>query len=271
MASWSRVRDGAVAVLTLTRPPVNALDRAALDELADRLMEVEADTETRAVLVTSGLAGVFCSGGDLKYWRSLRRGEEVGEAGRQVFRRLELLTVPTIAAIDGHVVGDGLALALACDLRFATGAATFRLPEAAYGFIPGWGPIRRLVDLVGRGCASELVLTGRPIDAERAWTLGLVNRVVPSDGLLGAAMECGRSLAACSPAALRAAKCALRGADESVCFRRVWGGPDWREGIEALFARRRPVFETTRRGDDGHDLVGRIQEGPAAHRGDRCC
>ena len=271
MASWSRERDGAVTLLTLTRPPVNALDRAALDELAGRLTEVEADSETRAVVVTSGLPGVFCSGGDLKYWRTLRHGKQVGRAGREVFRRLERLPVPTIAAISGSVIGDGLMLALACDLRIATEAATFRLPEAAYGFIPGWGPIRRLVDLAGRGWASELILTGRPIGAERAWTVGLVNRVVPLDGLLAEAIDVGRELATFSPVALRAAKCALRGADESACFQRVWGGPDWHEGITALFAKRRPVFGAARRGGEGHDLAGRVQEGRAAGRGDRCC
>lgn len=271
MASWSRERDGAVTLLTLTRPPVNALDRAALDELADRLTEVEADAETRAVVVTSGLAGVFCSGGDLKYWRTEHHGEQVGQAGREVFRRLEELPVPTIAAINGHVIGDGLMLALACDLRIATEAATFRLPEAAYGFIPGWGPIRKLVDLAGRGSASELILTGRPIGAERAWIIGLVNRVVPPDGLVDEAIECGREVATFSPVALHAAKCALRGADESACFRSVWGGPDWHEGINALFAKRQPAFAAARRGDEGHDLVGRVQESRAARRGDRCC
>lgn len=271
MASWSRERDGAVTLLTLERPPVNALDQAALDDLADRLTEVEADAETRAVVVTSGLAGVFCSGGDLKYWRTLRHGEQVGQAGREVFRRLERLPVPTIAAINGHVIGDGLMLALACDLRIATEAVTFRLPEAAYGFIPGWGPIRKLMDLAGRGWASELILTGRPIGAERAWTIGLINRVVPPDGLLDEAIEWGREVAKLSPVALRAAKCALRGADESACFRKVWGGQDWHEGINALFAKRQPVFAAARRGDEGHDLIGRVQEGRAARRGDRCC
>lgn len=259
MSSWIRRREGSVTLLTLTRPPINALDREALEELAELVAEVSADRGTRALLITGGIDGIFCSGGDLKYWRQVPDGGEVSRAGREVFARIEQLPKPTIAAINGRVIGDGLALALACDLRIASESATFRLPELAYGFIPGWGLIHRLVALVGRAEASELLLTGRPVEAAKARAVGLVNEVVPSDRLINRALERAREMAALSPAALGAAKCALLGGEEGACFEAVWGGADWQEGIDALLAKRTPGFRPRGKGGECCDLPGRVQ------------
>lgn len=256
MSSWVRRREGAVALLTLTRPPINALDREALDELAEAVREVGADQETRALVISGGVGGIFCSGGDLKYWGQVRDGKEVGQAGREAFARIERLSKPTVAAINGRVIGDGLALALASDLRIAAETATFRLPEVAYGFIPGWGLIHRLVARVGQANASELLLTGRPVDAARARAIGLVHDVVPSDRLLEEALGRAREMASLSPAAHRAAKCALLGGDEGRCFEAVWGEADWREGIDALLAKRAPAFASDGKGGECCDLVG---------------
>lgn len=235
-------KDGPVTVLTLKRPPVNALDRAALGELSDAIEQVRADRESRVLVVTGGLDGLFCTGGDLKYWRHVQDGKEVSDAGRRVFDRIERLPIPTIAAINGHVIGDGLALALVCDLRIAVETATFRIPEAAYGFIPGWGFVKRLVEAVGHGNASGLLLTGQPIGAVRAQMMGLINEVVPSDMLMGHVMSLSRQLAALSPVSIRAMKCILLGGNEGACFDAVWGKDQWREGIDALFCKRPPVF-----------------------------
>ena len=255
MNSLIRRQEGPVTLLALTRPPINALDREALEELAEAVEEVEADQETRALVITGGIEGIFCSGGDLKYWRQIHEGKKVSRAGRDIFARIERLAKPTVAAINGHVVGDGLALALACDLRIASEVATFRLPELAYGFIPGWGLIHRLVALVGRANASELLFTGQPVGAARARAIGLVNDVVPSGRLMDDALGRAREMAALSSAALRAAKCALLGGDERVCFEAVWGEADWREGIDALLARRAPAFENAK-GGGCCDLAG---------------
>jgi enoyl-CoA hydratase/carnithine racemase len=151
MSSWQLDWVGPVGRLTLTRPPVNALDQQALDELAAALADVGAERSARALIVTGGLHNIFCSGGDLRYWRNIRDGQQVSERGRSVFERLKRLELPTIAALNGSVIGDGLALALACDLRIACDSAVFRLPELGYGFIPGWAPLDSLVGLVGRG------------------------------------------------------------------------------------------------------------------------
>lgn len=244
MSSWILQRKGAASVLMLRRPPINALDRKALNELSEAVEEAEADKKTRVLIIASGIEKVFCTGGDLKYWRHIRDGKEVSRIGCEAFARLESLPKPTLAAINGHVVGDGLALALACDLRMASETATFRLPELAYGFIPGWGLIHRLIGLLGRAKASNLLLTGRAFQAAEAFNMGLVHEVAPPDRLLDKALERMRAMEALSPAALRAAKCALLGGDEAACFRSVWGGRDWQEGIDALLGKRTPVFES---------------------------
>lgn len=242
MKNFVLFSEGPVAVLTLKRPPVNALDRAALGELSDAIEQVSSDRESRVLVVTGGLDGLFCTGGDLKYWRHVQDGKEVSEAGRRVFDRIERLPIPTIAAINGHVIGDGLALALVCDLRIASETATFRVPEAAYGFIPGWGFVKRLVEAVGRGNACGLLLTGQPIGALRAQTMGLVNEVVSPDTLMDCVMKLSQHLAALSPASIRALKCVLLGGNEGACFDAVWGKSQWREGIDALLCKRPPVF-----------------------------
>lgn len=242
MSSWQLDQVGPVARATLTRPPINALDQRALDDLAAAIVEVDANHAARALVVSSGLQNIFCSGGDLKYWRSIRDGRQVSEYGRSVFEQIENLEIPTIAALNGRVIGDGLALALACDFRVASDMASFRLPELAYGFIPGWGPIHPLVCLVGRARAAEMLLMGRSYDASEALRVGLVHEVVPSVQLQEAAMARACALSAMPAAAMRAAKCALRGGDERTCFQEVWGKEDWQEGIDALFAKRTPTF-----------------------------
>jgi enoyl-CoA hydratase/carnithine racemase len=259
-------REETTSLLTLTRPPINALDWTALNELAEAIERVEADQETRAVVITSGIEGIFCSGGDLNFWRQVHNGKEVSQAGREVFARIERLSKPTLAAVNGHVIGDGLNLALACDLRIASEAATIRLPEVAYGFIPGWGLIQRLVTSVGRANASELLLTGQPMEATRAWMIGLVNEVVSPDRLMEEVLIRARKMAAFSPAALRAIKCALLGGNERACFEAVWGSADWREGIDALLTKKIPVFGSDEKGGEGCDITRCLQTDRIAGR-----
>lgn len=244
MGAWILEREGEIALLTLSRPPINALDRKGLEELALIAGELQSDRGVRVVVITGGIEGIFSSGGDLKYWRQIHDGCEVSRVGREVFARIERLSQPTIAAINGQVIGDGLTLALACDFKIASEAATFRLPEVAYGFIPGWGLIKRLVALVGRARATEILLTGQPVEAGDALRIGLINEVVPPERLRDLTWKRALELAAHSPHALRAAKCALLGGDESACFNAVWGEADWQEGIDALLNKRVPMFES---------------------------
>jgi enoyl-CoA hydratase/carnithine racemase len=252
-------QEGPVAYLILSRPPINALDREALEEIGLAVEEIRADRETRVLVITGGIEGIFCSGGDLKYWRQAQNENEAGKTGRRVFAQLEQLPKPTIAAINGQIIGDGLALALSCDLRIASPLSTFRLPEVAYGFIPGWGLIRRLIASVGRTHASQLLLTGLPVDAHRAYEMGLLSEVFPAERFMDEVRALGARMATLSPAALQAAKCALRGGDEKACFEAVWSRNDRREGIVALFSKRTPVYGFDDQGGDGCDHIGRVQ------------
>jgi len=268
MRCWTREQTGPIAILKLTRPPINALDQDALDELSCQLCEIDTDP-SRVLVVTGGLGGLFCTGGDLKFWRAVSDARAVSQAGRDVFVRLAQMGIPTIAAINGHAIGDGLALALACDIRIASDRATFRLPETAYGFIPGWGTVRELVSLIGRARSADLLLTGRPLDAKGALAFGLVSDVVPAESLLKEVLERSRALSEFSGSALAAMKCALRGGDDRACFESVWGSADWQEGVSALLAKRTPRFGQP--GGEARDFAGRMKTNGAAERGNRCC
>ena len=271
MGAWTRRQEGPAVTLTLLRPPINALDRSALDELAEIIGGIDGDAALRVLVIMGGLDGIFCSGGDLRYWRDIRDPEVVSRSGRKAFARIERLPIPTIAAINGHAIGDGLALALACDFRIASEKAMFRVPEIGYGFIPGWGLIHRLAALVGRASASELVLSGRRVGAPSALEMGLVTQVVPSEHILDEVFLRAREMAAFSPTALRAAKCALSGADEVKCFEAVWGEADWQEGIDSFLAKRSPVFGQAETGGERHDFARGVQADRAAGRRGACC
>src|SRR5574341_1559388 len=163
-------RGDAIMIVRLNRPPVNALDEPALSELSETLQQAEGDSSIRVVIFASAIPGIFCAGGDLKYWprRYPDQARAVSLAGRRVFAQIGAMTKPSIAAIEGRVIGDGLALTLACDLRVASQEAAFHLPEVSYGFIPGWGTVNRLVQTVGPTSAAEMLLLGEPLKAADA-------------------------------------------------------------------------------------------------------
>lgn len=236
-----------VAGLRLNKPPINALDETALHELTKAVDQVEANPAMKVVIITSEITDVFCASGDLKYWPRLYANQAgvISEAGQHTFERLERLTKPSIAAIGGHVIGDDLSLALACDMRLASQEATFHLPEVSYGFIPGWGTIGRLVEAVGTARAAEMLLVGERISATRAQAIGLVSRITAPDDLMGEAATLAARLATQPPLAVRYAKAALQGgapprspdrrAWEASCFAAVWGSHEWEQGLHRLF------------------------------------
>jgi enoyl-CoA hydratase len=236
-----------VALLWLNKPPINALDETALQELAEATEQIESDPAIKVVIIASAITDVFCAGGDLKYWPRwyANQASVVSDVGQRTFMRIERLTKPSIAAIQGAVIGDGLSLALACDIRLASPQVSFHLPEVSYGFIPGWGTIGRLAEAVGRAFASELLLIGEPIGAARAQTMGLVNRVTTHDDVMAIAETLATRIAVQPSLALHYAKAALRGDPasrlpdqtnwEASCFAAVWGNPEWEQGIRRLF------------------------------------
>jgi enoyl-CoA hydratase len=246
-------RDAAVAVLTVDRQEaLNALDVATLTELRDRLQDVAADSEVRAVILTGAGEKAFVAGADIKYMSGLdvEQAKEWGALGHEAGRLLETMPKPTIAAVNGFALGGGCELALACDIRYAASGAKLGQPEVNLGIIPGWGGTQRLARVCGLGVAKELIFTGRVVGADEALRIGLVNAV--DDPVLDKARETAALLASKSPIALRVMKelanRALGGDHatnldaEGDSFGELFSSDDAKEGMTAFVEKREPVF-----------------------------
>ena len=178
-----------IATVTVNRPDkLNALNAATIGELGTAIDEVEARDDVAAVILT-GAGRAFIAGADISELagQSALDGQRLARRGQEIFRRFETSAKPTIAAVNGFALGGGCELAMSCHVRIASEAAKFGQPEVKLGLIPGYGGTQRLPRLVGRGRALQLLLTGEMIDAQEAYRIGLVNRVVPADQLIGAA------------------------------------------------------------------------------------
>jgi enoyl-CoA hydratase len=251
-------QDGAIGVLTLNRPEaLNALTAAMLDRIGELLADVEARGEIRALVVAAAGEKAYCVGADLKARSQEYEGDGAGpdplaERVRRVFGQVEALPLPVIAAVHGYVLGGGLELALACDLRVAADGAHFGFPEAKVGSMSGAGGTQRLTRAIGPARAKELMFTGDRIDAAEAYRLGLVNRVVPRAGLLDEARVLARTIASRAPLSIRAIKAAVNlcpdvSLEAGLAFERtahavLRGSRDRREGIQAFVEKREPQF-----------------------------
>jgi enoyl-CoA hydratase len=181
-----------IAVLTVNRPQkLNALNVETLGELDDAFTRVDSDASIRALIVTGAGEKAFAAGADINELASVSavEAERFSLRGQRVFRKLELMRKPSIAAINGFALGGGLELAMACTLRLASPNAKLGQPEVKLGIVPGYGGTQRLPRLVGRGLALEILLSGDPIEAADAYRIGLVNRIVPQDQLIATARE----------------------------------------------------------------------------------
>ena len=203
-------QQGPVALLTIHRPPVNALTAELLLELKRAVAGFAADPQTRVVVLT-GAGRAFVAGADIVEMQAMDslRAREFSTLGQAVFSDIESLPQPVIAAVNGYAFGGGCELAMACDIRVASEAAMFGLPEVNLALIPGFGGTQRLPRLVGCGKAKEMILTGEPIQAGEAHRLGLANRVVASDALLPEALKLAAVIASRGPVAVRLAKRAV--------------------------------------------------------------
>lgn len=242
------------ALVTFHRPEaLNAVDARMLEDLEEALRHLEADAESRVVVLT-GAGRAFVGGGDIAHMAALSadEGERFVYGGQALLRRLERLQKVTVAAINGFALGGGLEIALACDLRVAGESAEIGFPEVTVGLIPGWGGTQRLVRLVGRGIAKELIFTGRRLSAAEALGLGIVNRVVPPDQLLPVCRELAGALMRNSFLAIRQAKKAIdEGAELGLDQGLVLEAETWLanfcsadrvEGLRAFVEKRRPAY-----------------------------
>ncbi|MEK6275357.1 MAG: enoyl-CoA hydratase-related protein [Actinomycetota bacterium] len=248
-------REDGIAVLTIDRPEaLNALDGATLTGLRDSLVDLRADDGIRVIVLTGAGDRAFAAGADIKYMSGLSTDEakEWGELGQEVGRLLEIAPKVSIAAINGFALGGGCELALACDIRYAAATAKLGQPEVNLGIIPGWGGTQRLARVCGLGVAKELILTGRPVDAEEALRIGLVNAVFEPGELMEKTMEVARTIAAKGPLALAAAKAAVNHAlqgdhvenleSEAGRFGNLFASADAKEGLTAFAEKRDARF-----------------------------
>lgn len=247
-------RDGPVVTLTVANPARrNAVTGEMARSLLAALDEAEADRSVRCVIVTGdGSAGPsFCSGHDVE---EVQRSPETASdpAANAAFVRPASMTVPVIAAVDGGAYAAGFILALNCDLRVVTPAASFCASGARIGLLPVGGQLSRLLALVPYQLALELVTTAAPMDGTRAVATGFANRVAPPGGALDAARELAATIAAVSPAVVRSAKAGLQrtlahGFDAGLAYEQAQAArlrhlPDGAEGLAAFLERRPPAF-----------------------------
>jgi enoyl-CoA hydratase len=249
------VRD-AVAFVTINRPEkLNALNATVIAELGDAAARIGDEREIRGAILTGAGPKAFVAGADIGEIAAQGPvdGKERSLDGQRAFRSLERCGKPVIAAVNGFALGGGCELAMACHLRVASEAARFGQPEVKLGIGPGYGGTVRLPRLVGRGRALELLLTGQMIDAQEAYRIGLVNRVVPADRLLPETEAMIRTILDNGPLAVRACLEAVDagldiGVDEALLleanlFGLLSGTTDMREGTAAFLEKRKAGFE----------------------------
>jgi len=249
-------KEGKLGIFTINRPEsLNAINVQAARELHDALADFRDDSELWAGIITGAGEKAFCAGADIKDMLPFLKEILPANPWRMPATNMRGLEIwkPLIAAINGLALGGGLELALACDIRIASEKARFGLPEVTLGLIPGWGGTQRLPRLVPACKAAELLFTGKLIDAQEAYRIGLVNTVVPPEAVLSTAKEWAQQICQAGPLAVRAAKQAMmRGLNmtledglklENDLEGYVMSTEDFAEGTKAFTEKRKPDFK----------------------------
>jgi len=247
--------DGRIATITIYHPEAyNSIDVRTLRELHDALVTFRDDNDVWVGIVTGAGEKAFCSGADIAEMLPFLKSNahKPWEIPDTPLRGMELYK-PLIAAINGVALGGGLEVALICDIRIAADNARFGSPEVGLGIIPGWSATQRLPRVIPWAKAAEILFTGKPINAQEAYRIGLVNEVVPKAELMARAQKWAEDLCQVGPLALRAAKEAMiRGYSmplnegiklESVLFNYLLGTEDYEEGRDAFLNKRKPQFK----------------------------
>ena len=253
-------RRGHVMIVTINRPEArNAVNRHVHEGVGDALAAADADAEVRAVIVTGAGDKSFCAGADLV---ALSRGESLApdDPAKQAWGFAGIvshaISKPVIAAVNGHALGGGLEITLACDLAVAVDTAQFGLPEPKRGLFAAAGGVFRLPEQLPKKIAMEMILTGDPINAERALQLGLINALAPAGGVVDAALALAERIAVNAPLSVQASKRMAQGisdgkvvredaawAQNRVETRTVFTSQDSREGPRAFAEKRAPVWQ----------------------------
>ncbi len=246
-----------VAIVTIDRPPVNALNGKAMQELAEVFEELAQSPEVKVIVLTGeGKNNTFIAGADVKEiggLKSSKEAEEIAKKGQGILDKIEKMKKPVIAGINSVCLGGGNELAMACHIRIASDRARFGQPEINLGIIPGFGGTQRLARLVGPSKARELILSGDMITAQEALRIGLVDRVVPDGELLRQTLGLAKKIASKGAVAIAHAQEAIfeglktsleEGLDrEAKFFGKIAETEDMKEGIRAFLEKRQPKFQ----------------------------
>lgn len=245
-------QNGFVGVLTIDREKaLNALNSEVLSDLDAALDAIDLDS-TRCLIITGAGQKSFVAGADIGEMSTLTKaeGEAFGKKGNDVFRKIETLPIPVIAAVNGFALGGGCELSLSCDIRLAAENAVFAQPETGLGITPGFGGTQRLARTINVGKAKEMIYAGTKVKAPEALSLGLVNAVYPAEELMPAAMKLAERIAANAPIAVRACKKAVNDGlqvnmDEAIVIEEKLFGScfetqDQKNGMTAFVEKRKP-------------------------------
>lgn len=243
--------EGGVGLIRLNRPEVlNALNRRVMESLVEATRDLE--TQVQAIVLT-GNERAFAAGADIKEMADASAIEMYKRDQFRIWDALKKVKIPMIAAVSGYALGGGCELAMLCDMIIASETAQFGQPEIKIGVMPGAGGTQRLTRIVGKAIAMEMILTGRFISAQRAYQLGLVNKVVPVEIYLEEAIQLAREIASMPPLAVKMAKEAILKAyetslEEGLQFERknfylLFASHDQKEGMRAFIEKRPPQWK----------------------------
>lgn len=213
MANVELNKQGSVGIITMNRPKaLNALNTETLNDLSAVIDQVECDDEILVAVITGAGEKSFVAGADIAEMSTFNSVEakKFSEIGNRLFLKIENMTKPIIAAVNGFALGGGNELAMCCDIRLASENALFGQPEVGLGITPGFGGTQRLARIVGTGRAMEIILTAKNVKAPQAKEIGLVNEVYPLEELMPAAIKLAERIAANAQIAVRQSKCAIR-------------------------------------------------------------
>lgn len=242
-----------IGTVTINRPQsLNALNSQTITELSQVFDFFNSDPKIKVIILTGSGEKSFVAGADIKEFADFgtKAAEELARNGQNIlFNKIENLSKPVIAAVNGFALGGGLELAMCCHIRYASENAKLGLPEVTLGLIPGYGGTQRLPKLVGKGLANELIFSAKMISAQRAKEIGLVNEVFSLEELLPKTKELATLIAKNSPMAISKAIAAVNQSDndsgydlEIKSFGELFEMKDKKEGIEAFIEKRKPQF-----------------------------
>ena len=249
------VDDDGIALITLNRADkLNAINTQVLSDLGRAFRQARSDGRVRGVVLTGAGEKAFAAGADIEQFTDLDalQGHRFALRGQAVFNTIESLPKPVVAAVNGFALGGGCELALACHLRVASEAAQFGQPEVNLGLIPGYGGTQRLPRIVGLGIATEMIVTGDRVTAQRAYEIGLANHVVPPEALVDFAKGLVKKIASKAPLAVAMSLNAIRAVDlpqaqglqlEAALFGQACGTEDFHEGVHAFLNKQKPEFQ----------------------------